>query len=52
MQGKGREQMAGFNLTATFEQTLGTNATTSEILASIILIRHRCSNRLGNLFCF
>ncbi len=29
--------MAGFNLTQTFEQTLGTNAMTSEILASIVL---------------
>jgi small-conductance mechanosensitive channel len=29
--------MAGFNLTQTFEQTLGTNAVTSEIMASILL---------------
>lgn len=29
--------MADFNLTQTFEQSLGTNATTSEVLASIIL---------------
>jgi small-conductance mechanosensitive channel len=29
--------MANFNLTQTFEQSLGTNATTSEIMASIVL---------------
>ena len=29
--------MADFNLTRTLEQTLGTNATTSEVLASILL---------------
>jgi len=43
--------MSDFNLTQTFEQLLGTNAITSEILASIVLFVSVAVVGLGSLLC-